>query len=145
VFKLIQSFAMETTWQLLSRELKAPEGVMTDSFIMKFDRYMDWNLLSEHYDFSIDMLRIYFHRVVWSKILRKKLFSEAFLREMTISFDPAAWEVLSRYQFLSEQFILDFSNNVDWDYVALYQNVSSKFITDHKPTEEEQEISTSDQ
>jgi hypothetical protein len=135
---------METTWQLLSRELKAPEGVMTDSFIMKFDRYMDWNLLSSHYDFSIDMLRIYFHRVVWSKILRRKLFSEVFLREMAVSFDSAAWKVLSRYQFLSEQFIHDFSDKVDWDHIALYQNVSGKFLTDHKYLETEKIISTSD-
>lgn len=129
---------METAaWQLLSKERKAPEGVMTDSFIMKFDSYMDWNLLSANYDFSIDMLRIYSHRVIWSSILKRKLFSESFLREMAVSFDADAWEILSRYQFLSEQFIHDFSDKVEWDNIALYQNVSGKFLTDHKYMEDE--------
>ena len=128
---------METAWQLLSREHKAPEGVLTDSFIIKFDRYMDWNLLSENYDFSLDMLRMYFHRVTWSRILRRKLFTESFLREMAPGFDSAAWEVLSRYQFLSEQFIHDFSDKVDWDNIALYQNVSGKFLTEHRYMENE--------
>jgi hypothetical protein len=135
---------METAWQLLSREPKTPIGVMTDSFIMKFNRYMDWDLLSEHYDFSLDMLRIYFHRVNWGRVLKRKLFSESFLREMALSFDSTAWEVLSRYQILSEQFIHDFSNNVDWDNIALYQNVSGKFLTDHKYLETVDEAAIND-
>lgn len=131
---------METAWQLLSREPKAPEGVMTDSFIMKFDRYMDWGLLSENYNFSLDVLRLYFHKVNWAIILRRKLFPEVFLREMSLIFDGDAWEVLSRNQFLSEEFIHDFSDKVDWDNIALYQNVSGKFLTDHKYMEDEKTL-----
>lgn len=121
---------MENVWSLLSQEPKEPEGVMTDSFIMKFDRFLDWDILSNKYDFSIDMLRIYFHKVNWSLILKRQKFSEAFLREMALNFD-GCWDIVSKYQKLSEPFIHDYASKVDWDYILLYQDVSSKFVDDH--------------
>lgn len=117
-------------WNILSHEAKEPEGVMTDNFIMKFDRYLDWNILSSHYDFSIDMLRIYSHRVNWGKLLKRRKFAEKFLREMAPNFEEA-WGVLSKYQTLSEGFIHDFANKVDWDSIALYQDVTGQFLDDH--------------
>lgn len=42
------------------------------------------------------------------------------------------WEVLSRYQFIPEQFVHDFWDKVDWDDIALYQNVTGTFLTEHK-------------
>lgn len=118
-------------WDILSQEAKEPKGVMTDNFIMKYDQYMNWDILSSHYDFSIDMLRIYFHRVNWGKLLKRIRFSETFLREMVHSFE-GVWGILSRYQTLSEVFIHDFASKVDWNDVVLYQNVSSKFLDEHK-------------
>ena len=126
---------MENTWFLLSREQKEPVGVMTDRFIMKFDRFMDWNLLSSNYDFSIDMLRMYQHRVNWAQILKRKLFPETFLQEMVTNFNDC-WGTVSRYQILSESFIHDFAENVDWEDIILYQNVSGKFLNDHYSPEE---------
>lgn len=123
---------MENAWSLLSREPKEPQGLMTDQFIMKFDRYMDWEKLSANYDFSVDMLRIYSHRVKWCYILKRKLFSEDFLREMVQYFDQGCWGVVSKCQILSQEFIHDFSEKVDWENVLLYQNVNMKFIEKHK-------------
>lgn len=122
---------MESAWTILSREPKSPNGVLTDRFIMKFDKYLDWNLLSKHYDFSVDMLRVYFHRVNWCQILKRTRFTEDFLREMASNFE-GCWGTLCKYQTLSEVFIHDFASKVDWDTVVLYQNVSSKFLDEHK-------------
>lgn len=121
---------MEDTWTLLSKEPKAPIGVMTDGFIMKFDRFLNWKLLSTHYDFSMDMLRIYQHRVDWGLVLKRIKFPEDFLREMTPNFNNC-WSDVSKYQTLSEQFIHDFASDVDWEDILLYQSLSGKFFFEH--------------
>lgn len=115
-------------WEQLSSEPKEPKGVMTDAFIMKFSRHLNWHLLSKHYEFSIDMLRVFQHRVVWSLVLKRQKLSESFLREMAMIFDNDSWSVLSRYQVLSETFIRDFADKVDWDNIILYQFVTGRFL-----------------
>ncbi len=119
-------------WELISSESKRPVGVLTDDFIKRFDSYLHWELLSANYDFSIEMLRIYFHRVNWIKILKRQLFHESFLREMAFNFDLDCWAIISRYQNLSETFIHDYAAALEWDDILLYQNISGSFIDDHK-------------
>src|SRR5436190_21521839 len=121
---------MANAWAILSMEPKEPRGVLNDKFVMRFDRMLDWNLLSTHYDFSLDMLRTYQHRVNWAAVLKRSRFPETFLREMVVNF-TGCWATISRYLNLSEAFINDFSDSVDWEYIALYQNVSGKFLTDN--------------
>lgn len=119
-------------WELLSRESKRPDGVISDDFILKYDRYLNFDLLSGSYHFSIEMLRIYSHRVNWLKILQRQKFSVLFLREMVNTFDDDCWVIISRCQELPESFIHDFADRLDWEYILLYQNVSSRFLEDHK-------------
>lgn len=119
---------MEDTWTMLSKEPKAPLGVMTDSFIMKFDRYVKWDLLSYHYEFSLDMLRIYQHRVNWGLILERTKYPEEVLREMAPNFNENDWEIVSKYQKLSEQFITDYADNLNWENVLIYQEISGAFF-----------------
>ena len=104
---------------------------MTDAFIMKFSTRMDWGLLSAHYDFSIDMLRIYMHRVKWASILRRKRFSEDFLREVSPNFTRHDWNVISQHYTLSEAFMREFAHKLNWETIALYQNVSGSFLDEH--------------
>lgn len=118
-------------WRLLSSEPKEPRGVMTDAFVMKYAHYMNWKLLSCHYEFSFDMLRTFQHRVVWSFLLKRVKFPESFLREMHLNFDYDAWYVVSKYQQLSEEFINDFALKVDWESIRNFQVVSEKFLRDH--------------
>lgn len=118
-------------WDLLSSEPKEPVGVLNDKIIMKFDRYLNWNLLSKHYDFNIELLRMYFHRVNWRILLSKSKFSESVLREFAPQFSPECWSIISETQVLSESFIHSFADKVDWTNIALYQCVSGKFLVDH--------------
>lgn len=119
-------------WTLLSMEPKEPQGILNDKIIMRFDRKLRWDLLSKHYQFDEHMLRIYQHRVVWEDILQKQKLSETLLREFSPNFSSKCWEILSEKQRLSESFIRDFADRVDWYNIALYQNVSGKFLSDHK-------------
>lgn len=120
---------MKDAWDLLSSELKAPEG---DSIIMRYDRYLNWDLLSGHYSFSVDLLRIYQHRVNWSILLGRNSFDENLLREMAPNFSTQkCWSIVCEKQKLSESFIHEFADKVDWENIALYQKVSGKFLLDH--------------
>lgn len=123
--------AVESAWTLLSREPKEPVGVLSDAFVLKFSKYLNWDLLSQHYDFSIDMLRIYMHRVNWSHLVKRMKFDESFLREAYPNFSPECWSLICKYQKLSEPFIHTFSCYVDWDNIALYQKVSGRFLQEH--------------
>lgn len=118
-------------WNLISSEPKEPVGVLTDKFVMRFDKYLNWDLLSKYYDFNIDLLRMYFHRVNWYYILDRSKISEDVLREFAFSFSAECWSVISEKQILSESFIHEFADKVDWTNIALYQSVSGKFLSDH--------------
>lgn len=106
------------------------KGILTDEVINSQGSVVDWNFLSEHYDFSLDMLRKYQQRVNWCHILRRLKLSEGFLREMTTNFD-GCWSTVSMYQTLSLEFIHDFAHKVDWDLIILYQNVPTDFLKSH--------------
>ena len=116
-----------SVWDLISQERKEPEGVLTDRFIMRFDRFLNWDLLSANYDFSLEMLRTYQHRVNWCSILKRFKFTESFLREMAPNFEDC-WELVCKYQVLTESFIRDYASKFDYELVLLYQDVSGKFV-----------------
>lgn len=118
-------------WDILSSEPKEPRGVLNDKIVMRFDRYLNWDLLSKHYTFNVELLRMYQHRVNWPDILQRHDFDESFLREMAPIFSPQCWEIISEHQTLSESFIHEFARKVHWPSIALYQSVSGKFLSEH--------------
>lgn len=121
----------ESVWTMLSRE---PKGVLTDTFVLKYSKFLNWDLLSQHYDFSIELLRQYMHRVNWAHLVQRMRFPESLLREAYPNFSPECWSLISKHQVLSESFMRDFSCNLDWDNIALYQNVSGSFIAATRET-----------
>jgi hypothetical protein len=120
-----------TAWSLISQEPRFPQGVLTDGFVQRFDRYMDWEQLSIHYLFTMAMLRIYFHRVNWIHILKRQQFSEDFLIEMSSNFNNC-WEVISKYQNLSENYIDNYKDKLEWEVLFNNQRLSGKFLREHE-------------
>lgn len=119
---------------LVWKEHREPNGVLTDNFVRKFSQYADWDLLSENYgiDMPLDMIRAYSSNVVWISLLKNRLFSEEFLREMVPHFNYDCWQFISKYQRLSEAFIRDFPEKVDWPLIVKYQPITQKFLDEHK-------------
>ena len=64
----------------------------------------------------------------WDEISRTPGLSEEFIRENSNKLD---WYCISIYQFLSEQLIIENSNLVDWFLIARYQKLSEEFIIKH--------------
>ena len=54
-----------------------------------------------------------------------KPLSEEFIRENQNKID---WDYISCYQKLSEDFIREFQDKVDWNWISEYQKLSVKFI-----------------
>lgn len=118
-----------SNWDFLSRQ---PRGVITDMFVMRFDKYLNWELLSTHYDFTIDLLRHYMHRVNWGLLLQRQLFPVSFLREAAPYFSEDDWQLVTRHQTLSESFVHDYADKIDWEDILLYQHLSVRFLANHK-------------
>ena len=45
--------------------------------------------------------------------------------------DEVYWNWISEYQDLSEDFIREFPDKVDWDQISKYQVISDKFLKDY--------------
>ena len=50
--------------------------------------------------------------------------SEDFIREFQ---DKINWKTISATQKLSEEFIIEFKDKVDWEYISKYQKLSKEF------------------
>lgn len=118
---------------LIWQERRIPQGVLTDQFVLKFHRYIDWSVLSRNYglDMPIDIIRMFQHRLIWATLLTFRPFSEDILREMSVNFDNDCWQVVSKHQKLSEDFIHEYADKIDWELVVKYQNVSERFKNNH--------------
>ena len=60
---------------------------------------------------------------------KKNKLSEEFIREFK---DKVDWWCISRYQELSEDFIREFKNRVIWKMISKYQTLSEEFIREFK-------------
>jgi hypothetical protein len=67
-------------------------------------------------------------RVNWIFISGNKL-SEEFIREFQ---DKVDWVRISKSQKLSESFICEFKDKVDWMYISGYQTLSDDFLNKYK-------------
>ena len=65
----------------------------------------------------------------WVKLSTHTGLTEEFIREFADMFD---WEYISKCQHLSEDFIREFKDYVDWDYISSYQHLSEDFIGEFK-------------
>lgn len=112
-----------------------------ENFVGPNSRFVDWNKLSKDYakGASLDFIRSYQHRFVWIILLKLRMFEEDFLEENHDLFDVDCWEIISAKQKLSESFISKFASKVDWELIKEHQNVSQKFLDDHKIYFEEEE------
>ena len=65
----------------------------------------------------------------WVKLSTHTGLTEEFIQEFADMFD---WEYISKCQHLSEDFIREFKDYVDWDYISSYQHLSEDFIREFK-------------
>ena len=64
----------------------------------------------------------------WFEISRHQYLTEDFIRKYQ---DELYWYYISTCQILSEDFIIEFKEKVYWKYIFIYQKLSEKFIIEH--------------
>lgn len=71
---------------------------------------------------------------IWNAIFQTQELSEEFLafNKSKLEMDGGInWAVISGHQQLSEDFIRQFKNKLDWDFIVVRQNLSEDFIEKH--------------
>ena len=78
----------------------------------------------------MSLVREYADKIKWDTLFRNVGFCEEFIRELDQRFDfgKDIWMDITRWQRLSEEFIEEYKDKVEWEYVALYQYVTEPFV-----------------
>ena len=58
-------------------------------------------------------------------------FAEEHIRKTIPYISYVEWYYISKYQALSEEFLIEFSDKVDWYNISGYQKLSKKFIREN--------------
>lgn len=105
-----------------------------DLFIIRNQNQLnknDWDDISEKYELNIDMMRLFQNKLNWAKIAQYQLLSIDFINEF-IQFQLKDYlDIICKHQELSESFIHEHKENIDWELVLKHQNLSAEFIVDH--------------
>lgn len=97
----------------------------------KFSDQLDWAKLSRecHHWQSEEMIREFSDKIVWPSLVAHYtlpcIVSEAFITEFQEHLD---WAWISRHGQLSECYIYDHMHQLDWSYLSGFQDLSERFI-----------------
>jgi len=97
--------------------------------IMKNSVKIEINKIIEYYglDWNIEQFKLKIESV--ADCAKSHSLSEDFIREFQ---DKLDWIYISAYQKLSKDFILEFKNKVNWNYIEEYQNITEENIEEYE-------------
>lgn len=105
-----------------------------DLFIIRNQYHLtraDWDVISEKYELSEDMMRLFQTKLNWRNIAQHQELSIDFIKEF-INYNLKEYiNVICKYQKLNEDFIDEYKNILDWGLILEYQDVSTSFILNH--------------
>lgn len=116
----------EFNWNSISAHMK-----LSEEFISEFSDKLNWEFLVEYQKLSDKIIRDHFDKIKNLNLDRclEKVLSEDFMRNAPDLEYP--WDWISSNLKLSEEFISEFSDKVNWGYILRYQSISDEFIRDH--------------
>jgi len=109
-------------WDVIS--LQSPE-IVPEAFLNTFVMHVNWTLLSMFYPFSIDLLRQLSHKVNWFYMYKCKQIPSWIIEEFEYNYrnnkgdNQHIWFVISRFQNLTEPFILKYHKMLHMDQVTV--------------------------
>jgi len=124
IYIIVKNIEMRTL-----EEIVELEGLKTKSKNLKqffYDKYIRTDI---NYDFLSkypELILIFKNskKLDWGAISMYQI-SEEFIREFQ---DKVNWNYISKYQKLSESFIIEFQDKVNWVYISPNQKLSEEFI-----------------
>ena len=88
---------------------------------------IDWNFILYKYRVPLSIIRKYhkdFQTNEWHMISKYQKLSEKFIIEFQ---DKVSWEDISCFQILSKDFIRKFKDKIDWYFLTRYHKLSDSF------------------
>lgn len=123
------------SWDLFSCDCE-----LNDEFVETFHQWIYWPSFSKtvHCKFNIteDLLYKFRNKIDWSWVLADKILSEKILRKIVNDHTIVPktkivkWNYISSRQKLSEEFIRDFADDLNWELIAAHQDMSEKFVVE---------------
>ena len=98
--------------------------------LIKFKKYIDWQQVCIYQKLSVDFIKEH-HLLLFPfkyEIAKYQKLSEEYLEENKDNLD---WDIISEYQTLSEDFIDKMSDYVNWTWITEKQKMTKKFIMSH--------------
>ena len=128
----IREFQNKVDWYYISKYQH-----LSETFIREFQDKVNWRCISGHQSLSEDFTREFIKRIDLTELLSNYAVSENFLRDYMSGFDgtrekPFGLRSITAYQKLSESFIRDFADSLDWVYISQYQHLSEDMIREFK-------------
>lgn len=130
-------------------------------FILTFPKLIDWSWAVKNISLDEIILDVFWHKFKFEDINNYQKITDFLLkkhvkdddknaacknhlfREETINslINVINWDVISRYQKLSEKFILEHKSFIDWRIISQYQSLSADFIFNNRYSLNMQKIS----
>lgn len=99
---------------------------MSNDFIDTFKDYLNWNIITEDRKNDMNFIRKFPDKCDWYVLSNKMNFEKDkfdynFYEEFRLKFH---WEKISRYDYIAEDFIDLFSNDLDWNVLSSCQGLT---------------------
>ena len=89
--------------------------------------YLNWSIVTGKHKFSEEILLQFKDKIDWKQACISQKLSMEFIDNNFNMFKPYLYEVC-KYQKLTERFMRNHKNELDWNTISEYQKLSEKFI-----------------
>lgn len=103
---------------------------LTEDFLYRYKDYLNWNCVCTYQTLSEDFITYMKKYIKWNTLLENQNLSEEFLRKNINWFEHKHWYHLSmnRKIRLSDQFLRECANELEWTYISTYYHFSDDFL-----------------
>ena len=107
--------------------LKAPVNLFDDRFIERFGCELDWNIISKNPNLTKEFVLKHEEKLVHEEIIVRCKNLEDFVEEYDLEHE-LIWAHISSNKYLSENFIRNNKDNVNWWMISRCITLSEDFI-----------------
>ena len=104
---------------------------ISDQYLNRQLKSSDKHYIVQNFKLSEQLIENNLNNLNINLICSYQTLSEDFIRKHVDIFNKTAWTSISKYQILSEAFIEEFSENVDWYMIFIHQKFSKTFLEKH--------------
>lgn len=127
-FSFIENFIEEWNWEIMSYN-----PCVTHEFIDRFRQYLSWEILIQKHQFSEEELEKYYKHYDLKPVLFHYKLTEDFINKHIEDIENLnCWNIISRNQNLSEDFIRTHKKKLNWEGISQCQIMSLDFIEEFR-------------